>query len=264
MSEQPNLFPGRSADPRGYFSDVADIYDRHRPRYPGEAIEAILSGLGSQPTIADIGCGTGIFARQLAEHGATVQAVDPNEAMLDIARAAPKPRAEPIEYRRGTAEDTGLERETVDCVACAQAYHWFNPSRALPELARILRPAGRLALIWNRADHNDPVAAEYDRIAQRARDAASEAGRSLRAHRSRDPSEGGWFTDVQELHFSNPQTYDLDALLGRARSASYFPTTGPLRDELERALRELFERHQHNGGLTMTLDTLLIFAKRSH
>src|SRR5262245_47354984 len=128
------------------FSDRADDYVRYRPGYPAEAISAILDGLGSSEHVraADVGAGTGISARLLGDRGVHGIAVEPGEEMRRAASSHPR-----VQWTGGTAEATGLQSASVDLVLCAQSFHWFRPFPALTEFTRILRPGGRLALMWN-------------------------------------------------------------------------------------------------------------------
>src|SRR4051812_29902068 len=137
----PRLF---QMNPTERFSDRARDYVRFRPSYPSEAIDEVLRGLPAGIVCADVGAGTGISARLVADRGVKVIAVEPNAAM----RGAATPH-ELVEWRAGTAEATGLGTAAVDLVVCAQAFHWFDPARALEEFHRILRPGGRVALMWN-------------------------------------------------------------------------------------------------------------------
>ena len=145
-------------NPTGRFTDRTDDYVKYRPSYPKDAIDAILDGLEgrSGSVAADIGAGTGISARLLAERGLSVIAVEPNEGMRDAAEPHPG-----VVWRDGTAEKTGLEAASVDVVLAAQAFHWFRAEETLREFARILRPGGRLALMWNRRTHDDAFTVGY-------------------------------------------------------------------------------------------------------
>jgi SAM-dependent methyltransferase len=122
------------------FEDVADDYEYGRPGYPQEAITAI--GLPAGARVADVGAGTGKLTRALLAAGLEVVAVEPFAAM----RAA---LPEGIEVLAGTAEALPLADASVDAVACGDSFHWFDGERAAPELARVIRPGGVLALLWN-------------------------------------------------------------------------------------------------------------------
>ncbi len=73
-----------------------------------------------------------------------------------------------VEFRDGTAEITNLPDKSVDLVTCFQAFHWFNPEPTLSEFHRILKPSGRLVVVWNNRDKEDSLTAEYSRIVRQA------------------------------------------------------------------------------------------------
>jgi ubiquinone/menaquinone biosynthesis C-methylase UbiE len=132
------------------FGSVVDAYDRGRPSYPREAARWLV---GDRPaTVLELGAGTGKLTAELVALGHDVQATDPDEAMLAVLRRdLPEVRA-----GVGTAEEIPAPDRSVDVVVCAQAFHWFDHDRALPEIARVLRPGGRLSLVWNQRDERIP------------------------------------------------------------------------------------------------------------
>jgi SAM-dependent methyltransferase len=148
-------------NPLARFSDRASDYVKYRPSYPAAAIDAILDRLGepSQLTAADLGAGTGISSRLLAQRGVRVFAIEPNGEM----RQAAAPHAL-VELRAGTSEATNLPDTSIDLVTCFESFHWFNPVLTLPEFRRILKPGGRLAVVWNLRDRSDPVTLGYTQI----------------------------------------------------------------------------------------------------
>ncbi|MGC4112840.1 MAG: class I SAM-dependent methyltransferase [Nocardioides sp.] len=125
------------------FGGVADAYERGRPTYPSDAVRWML---GEQPqTVLELGAGTGKLTRVITELGHDVHATDPDAAMLQILeRQVPG-----VPTARAGAEDIPLGDGSVDAVIAGQAFHWFDLDRALPEIARVLRPGGRLCLVWN-------------------------------------------------------------------------------------------------------------------
>jgi SAM-dependent methyltransferase len=233
-------------NPTGRFSDRADDYRRYRPDYPDAAIDSVLQGLGdhADPATlmgADVGAGTGISALALAERGVRVIAVEPNAAMRAAAR--PDPR---VDWRDGTAEATTLEDASVDFILCAQAFHWFRVPEALAEFQRVLKPGGRLALMWNNRDRRDAFTREFI-AAIHAVD-----GESLVEQRAFDPTviaASGRFDAPRVEEFPHAQTLDLVGVIGRATSASYVPKEGPELERLKALLAEAFEHHRDASGL---------------
>ncbi|HEV2373707.1 MAG TPA: methyltransferase domain-containing protein [Streptosporangiaceae bacterium] len=128
------------------FGAVADVYERGRPPYPAAAIEWLLP-LGAL-RVLDVGAGTGKLTRQLSGMGLDVVAVEPSAGMREQFRQAVP--GTPV--LAGTAEHIPLADNTVDVVLMAQAWHWVDPDLALPEIARVLRPGGRLGVVWNTRD----------------------------------------------------------------------------------------------------------------
>jgi len=128
------------------FGSQAAAYERGRPSYPPEAIDWLLPP-GARDVL-DLGAGTGKLTARLVERGLDVVAVDPIAEMLEVlATALPGTPA-----LLGSAEQIPLPDNSVDAVLVAQAWHWFDPARAIPELVRVLRPGGRLGLVWNTRD----------------------------------------------------------------------------------------------------------------
>lgn len=244
-------------DPTGRFSDRAADYVRHRPSYPGAAIDAVLDGLGDPAALvaADVGAGTGISARQLADRGARVIAVEPNAAMRAV--ADPHPR---VEWRDGTAEATSLPEASVALVLCAQAFHWFRQREAVAEFHRVLRPRGRLVVMWNARDRDDPFTAGFI-AAIHAVNGEHEAER-----REIEPGaiEGaGLFTPPARRTFPHAQRLDRDGVLGRAASASYVPKSGAGWERLAEMLVALHARFAGaEGAVTMRYVTRVYVAER--
>jgi SAM-dependent methyltransferase len=132
------------------FAAVADAYDRSRPSYPREAATWLVGA--RRADVLEVGAGTGKLTEQLVALGHHVIATDPLEEMLrHLATRLP---GTPV--ARAAAEQIPLRARSVDAVVGAQAFHWFDVERALPEIARVLRPGGHLGLVWNLRDERIP------------------------------------------------------------------------------------------------------------
>ena len=140
------------------FGGAAAAYERGRPPYPPEAVDWLLPEGASR--VLDLGAGTGKLTRQLRDRGLDVIAVEPSEGMREqLTRAVPG-----VSVHAGSAEEIPLPDHSVDAVLVAQAWHWVDRSRAVPEVARVLVPRGRLGLVWNIRDEREEWVAELGRI----------------------------------------------------------------------------------------------------
>jgi ubiquinone/menaquinone biosynthesis C-methylase UbiE len=205
------------------FSAGADAYDRGRPSYPVAAVEHVAEELGIGPgrRVLDLGAGTGKFTELLAPTGAELVAVEPvAEMRAKLVAALPA-----VTALDGTGESIPVPDDTVDAVVVAQAFHWFDPAAALAEIARVLHPAGGLALVWNARDESVSWVAEFTRVINwhafqqghyRAQDwAAVVAGSSNR------------FTPVAHATFPYEQRLDRAGFVDRVASISYIASMPP-------------------------------------
>jgi len=147
------------------FADAAGVYERGRPGYPPSVVTALADALGLAPgaSVVDLGAGTGKLARALLAGGYDVVAVEPLEGMRKSAAGSLGDER----VLAGTAEAIPLASGSVDAVVSADAFHWFDGARAVPEIARVLRPGGGLAILFNVPQFPDPPpgwAAELGRL----------------------------------------------------------------------------------------------------
>ncbi|HED53519.1 MAG TPA: class I SAM-dependent methyltransferase [Phycisphaerales bacterium] len=184
-------------------------------------------------TAADLGAGTGIFSRLLAERGVRVLAIEPNDNM----RSAATPHTG-VHWVSASAEATGLASGSVDLAVAAQAWHWFEPTKTAAEVARILRPGGRLALVWYDDRPGCPASARYRRA---VKPGATEAFGSHTSEQWSPTLAPPFDSESNEppMVFEYDHRLDLEGLIGRALSASYVPLSGPDADRIEYEMTQL-------------------------
>jgi SAM-dependent methyltransferase len=204
------------------FGAVAAAYAEHRPDYPADAVRWCVAPVGrdiGSLRVLDLGAGTGKLTAVLAGLGAEVTAVEPDPAMLgELRRGLPSVRALP-----GSAEAIPLPDASVDAVLCGQALHWFDLSRALPEIARVLVPGGALGGLWNSDDDRVPWVAGLQEAAEgaaspslsrRRRYAVSlEAGQSGTGQSGAGRPGPALFSPTERAEFANSQPLTADALV---------------------------------------------------
>lgn len=152
------------------FGREADVYERSRPSYPPQAVAWLADRLRLRPgaVVADLAAGTGKFTALLLSTGASVVGIEPVEGMRRV--LGQKLPSVPIVA--GTAEAMPIKSSSLDAVSVAQAFHWFDAEKAFVELARVLRPGGRVGFAWNARDRSvgwvDSVWAIMDEVERRA------------------------------------------------------------------------------------------------
>ena len=191
------------------FEQIGAEYDRYRPAFPPEAADLLIPE--QVGTVLDLGAGTGKFTELLTERAARVIAVEPSGAMLDVLRA----KLPEVLSLEGSAERIPIEDQSVEAVAVAQAFHWFDRNAACAEIRRVLVPEGRLGLFWN---HFDPTCA-WDRAAQRIAHPAA-GGIDPVADSTPDILPGFVFLHREELRWR--ETITRDDYLSRWGTVSRF------------------------------------------
>ena len=231
------------------FLGRADDYVRYRPSYPGAAIDAIFESLSEphQLDVLDVGAGTGISTALLRSRGARVVGIDPNGEMRE------KALANGLDVREGSAEATGFSAARFDVVASFQAFHWFATPEVLAEFARILRPGGRVALVWNERDDRDPFTNAYGVHVDNLRDRMAIAMRATVGSDTGPEKVAALLIDspfrcVRHAAFPNFQRLDWNGVVGRIRSASYTPTQGEEHVRMMRGVKSAFDAHADRDG----------------
>ncbi len=253
-----------SDDRSQLFGEVAEVYDRARPRYPDAVIARIVAASGvAHPRALDVGCGTGIATVQLLAAGAEVVGLEPDEQMLKIARDR---TGSAVSYQAGRFAEVDAADGEFDIITAAQAWHWVDPESALPTAHRILAPCGVLAPFWNvRIEQHDAVSvalvAVYRDVMGDLADAFMAPQGSRRLDSEQALRDSGLFGDPEIERFSwrrtctTPQYLDLMA----THSVYQLLSTG----RQERLLAEAGEVLDAVGGtFTFGYETILLLSRR--
>ena len=215
------------------FGAAADSYQRGRPDYPRSVVEWLVPRHAR--SVLDLGAGTGKLTRLLAGSIPNVTAVEPSRAMREQLAAA-VPGAVVI---AGTAEEIPLPGASVDAVVVAQAWHWFDAARAVPEVARVLVPGGTLSLVWNTRDEAEPWMAMLGAVMHR--------------HATQDidygPAVGPPFGSPERMEVRWRQPVTREEILDMVTSRSYVISMAkPDRDRLLSEVAELLTDHPDLRG----------------
>ena len=214
------------------FAAVADAYDRARPSYPIEAVEWLAGKAAA--TVVELGAGTGKLTDRLLQLRHDVLATDPLDEMLDHLRR----RHPDLRVVRSAAETIPAATRSVDTVVAAQSFHWFDHGPALREAARVLKPEGRIALVWNQRDERIPWVRKLGRL----------LGSQDQDISNIDPTEilvaSKLFGYVQEATFRHWQPLRRAELRDLALSRSNVAVMDPMAQErLLRKVDELFDQY---------------------
>lgn len=221
--------------PANAFERASREYADLRPDYPRASVLAALGSRKQGLKVADIGAGTGKLTRAMLELGAQVNAVEPARAMREQFETILAGFSDWNLYE-GAAENTGLPNHCVDVVTYAQCWHWLDPAKACAEAARILKPGGRLAIIFNQIDVTEHWAHRLTRIMR--------SGDIQRP--DKPPKLSSAFTDprLHLVEFTTVLTPEQVMGLARTRS-SYLKSTTANRERMQNNLR--WYLHDHLG-----------------
>jgi len=213
------------------FGNVAESYDRVRPGPPAEALDWLVPvGCG---LAVDLAAGTGLFTRALAGRAAQVVAIEPDRRMrAELARQSPQ-----VRVLEGWGEEMPLPDGCADAVFVSTAWHWLDPARAVPEIARVLRPGGRLGVVWTSRDRGQDWVAELDLLrlpgVSGPQDSDGGGGRArtlhdVRAMLDREHSvtlpDGACFRDAEGASFRFTRTLPVEDVVEWLATNSAFIT----------------------------------------
>ena len=237
------------------FDNKANIYDQYRPRYADELFEYLKDTgiITSSSIVADIGCGTGILARQLCKYVSLVYCIEPNPNMMNEAIESFKGDKH---YRPilASAENTTLDDFSVDLISVGQAFHWFDPILFKQEAKRILKKPGIVMLVWNKKQDCD-LEQERRSIVKKYR-------------RFTDSYDSSWSKRIQgikvffndnytELSFKNDIVNTKKEFIMRTLSASHsLERDDPLIESYLSEWNDYFDKYSKNQLITIPNNTI--------
>lgn len=232
---------GAREQQRTAFGEQVDpgAYDQFRPGYPDRVIDWILDRPTTRLRVVDLGAGTGKLTEVITQRGHEAVAVEPSEGKLArFSEGHPG-----VEAHLGSGESIPLPDNSVDAVIAAQSWHWVDEGKACAEIARVLRPGGRVGIVWNVRDEQDPWVKELNEAVGR-RQAIEEAA----APRPKRPTLTNDFSPVEEWTVENVHALpSAEALVGLVSTWSYVQLAGDPMSALTLA-REIASRQAYDDG----------------
>lgn len=236
------------------FDGKGEIYAKARPKYAAGFFDYLKSEAGAPAgsIFADIGSGTGIFTKQLLEHGYKVYAVEPNG---DMRRKAEEKLSENENFIsvNGSAGDTNLPDESVDFITAAQAFHWFDAEAFARECRHILKPCGKVILVYNSRDEKADCTKALAGLRQKYNPEFHGFSNGMSAEKCI-----AFFTGKCDIfRADNPQIYDRQGYINRVLSSSY--SLAESDERYARYLEEIngiFDSFSKDGLITVPTETV--------
>jgi ubiquinone/menaquinone biosynthesis C-methylase UbiE len=246
-------------NPKERFSNRVEKYLKYRTPYP-EAIKKSLITLNllkPEFNVADIGSGTGLLTRWFLNHGNTVYAVEPNDAMRGAAEGSllNYPNFHSV---KGSAEDTTLSNASVDLIVAGEAFHWFDPVKARVEFQRIGKPGAHTVIIMKMRDKQQtPFLKAYDNLLRTF---------CTEYHLVKQIKIDFASFFALENYWTHTYSYSLEIglehLIGRIESLSYAPLADdPLHAEMVKEIKRIFAKHNENGKVSFRYNSEIIYGQ---
>lgn len=247
------------------FGTDAERYDRARPGYPDDLVARIVAG-SPGPDVLDVGCGTGIAARQIQATGCSVLGIEPDARMADLARSRGL-RVEVTTFEAWEPAGRGF-----DALVAAQSWHWVDPVVGAAKAAQVLRPNGRLAIFGHvfepPADVAEPFAAAYRRVVPDSPFGDQPARRPLERYQAGYAKIADTIRETGQFNAPEQWRFDWERSYTRDQWLDLLPTTGGLTllrsDQLAGILSAVAQAVDALGGrFTMRYTTLVTTAVRA-
>jgi SAM-dependent methyltransferase len=235
------------------FDAMAEEYERGRPGWPEDAVAELIERFGAR-TVLDLAAGTGKLTALLAALADDVVAVEPVDGMRRVLES----RLPGVRVLAGTAEAIPLPAASVDAAFVAEAFHWFDLTRATAELARVLRPGGGLAVLWNHALWADePWHDDAYALLEPHHQAVGGSRRENVPWREALEAEPR-FGPLHDTTLEHEQPTDLDGIVAMLASFSWIGgLPAEEREATLAAVRRVLERHRV-GSVTLRYRTTIV------
>lgn len=235
------------------FNGMGKIYSKYRPSYPFNFIDYLFTdvGISQSSIIADIGSGTGILTRQLLEKGSRVYGIEPNANMRVIAETNLK-NFLGFTSVNGNAENTTIDDNSVDYITVAQAFHWFDRERFKKECQRILKPGGKVILVWNVRDNKNELVIENYEVNRKYCPNFKGFSEGIYGKINKDDFSGFFKGKYETKVFLNNLIFDMDGFIGRNLSASYALKSNDAQyNNYVNELKRIYKKYSNKGQLIM-------------
>ncbi|MFD7919907.1 class I SAM-dependent methyltransferase [Streptomyces sp. NPDC059740] len=247
------------------FGADAERYDQARPPYPDDLVARVVAG-SPGPDVLDVGCGTGIAARQFQAAGCSVLGVEPDARMAGFAQARG------LQVEVATFEAWESAGRAFDALIAAQSWHWVDPAAGAAKAARVLRPDGRLAIFGHvyepPVEVAEPFAAALRRVAPDSPFSSQPARRPLETYQAGYAKIADSIRETEQFGEPEQWRFDWQQSYSRDQWLDVLPTTGGLTRLRSEQLAEILEAVGHavdalGGRFTMHYTTLATTAVRT-
>lgn len=236
------------------FDGKGEIYAKARPKYATELFDYLKNILNIQQgsIFADIGSGTGIFTEQLLNCGYNVYAVEPN---ADMRKKAEERLSNNKSFTSvdGTDSNMNLPDESVDFITTAQAFHWFDAEAFKKECKRILKPGGKVIIVYNSRDEKAECTKALAELRYKYNSEFHGFSNGISDEKCR-----AFFTGECEIFKAdNSQCYNRQGYINRVLSSSYSLKEGDERyTDYLKEIGTLFDMFSIDGLLTVPINTI--------
>lgn len=239
------------------FNGIANEYAKSRPNYASEFIECLYAeyGFNESSVIADIGSGTGKFAKQLLDKGSKVFCVEPNKDMRLVAENELSAYSN-FNSVAGSAENTDLPDNFADFITTAQAFHWFDTKSFRKECSRIIKADGKIFLIWNMRNEDALINKDLYRVFSKYCPGFKGFSGSIKPHDDR--IKEFFDNEYKIMTFDNPLCFDREKFINRSLSGSYSLRKADNGFDLYlEEIKKVFQKYETDGIVTVENKTVV-------